>query len=482
MIWSKLMKNFFIYLNLILFILIPSLASANLEITEIMYDPKGANTNHQWVEVYNNSDASVSIDASKWRFNDGSSHYVNNKVGFSVPASAYFILTGDKNTFSIDHPEYGGTVIDTSMALDKDGGVVSIINDGTTLDTVTYSSAMGGAEDGNSIQKSGSTWLSGTPTIGSAYQNSAPIVQEQNIQNDQNDSTSSSSSSSESILTKTKISKISTEIISKSVVTAGVDFNLKQKTIGLQKETITTGRLLWNFGDGMSKDTGDFGESFPYRYDYPGEYLVTLSYYKDYFSEEPEATDKLLIRAVPAGLSISSVGISNNPYVEVENKSSYELNISGWRIQGLKNNFNFALGTTIMPGKKIKLPSRITGFDFSDLSAVSIYSPAGELFATYPNTQVSPSEQKINTKSATTKNTTSKTKDKYSKVINLDDISASGVKSRVDIPWHTVVFVLGLAMFAAGAYLYYLNNKNSLFKRGDSLDSKIRPEDMDILE
>jgi hypothetical protein len=476
------MKKLFIYLNLISFVVFPSLASANLEITEIMYDPKGVNTNHQWVEVYNNSDVSVSIDASKWRFNDGSSHYVNNKVGFSVPARAYFILTGDKNTFSIDHPEYGGTVIDTSMALDKDGGVVSIINDGTTIDTVTYSSAMGGAEDGNSIQKSGSTWLSGVPTIGSAYQNNAPISQEQNIQNDQNTSTGSSSNSSESVLVKTKTSKISTEIISKSLVTAGVDFNLKQKTIGLQKETITNGRLVWNFGDGMSKDTGDFNKSFPYRYDYPGEYLVTLSYYKDYFTEEPEATDKLLIRVVSAGLSISSVGTIDNPYVEIENKSSYELIISGWKIQGVKNIFKFANGTTIMPGKKIKLPSRITGFDFSDLSAVSIYSPAGELFATYPNTQVSQSEQKINTKSPINKNTIIKTKDKYSKVINLDDISASSVKSGVEIPWHIVVFVIGLAMFAAGVYLYYLNNKNSLFKKGDSLDSKIRPEDIDILE
>ena len=68
-------------------------AYASLEITEIMYDPKGANTDHQWIEVYNPDANAVSVDASTWRFSDGSGHYMNDKVDFSIPACASIIIT-----------------------------------------------------------------------------------------------------------------------------------------------------------------------------------------------------------------------------------------------------------------------------------------------------------------------------------------------------------------------------------------------------
>lgn len=464
----------------------PVMASANLEISEIMYDPKGANANHQWIEVYNNGTSPVSIDASKWRFNDGSSHYMNNKVGFSVPANSFFILTGDRATFDIDHPGFSGAVIDTSMSLDKDGGTVSILNDGQVIDSVTYSSNLGGAEDGNSLHKSGSIWVASTPTPGSVYQSSSAINDQENTSN-QNSDTENNTSVGASPKVNTKVSKISTEIISKSVVTSGVDFKLSQKTIGLEKETIKNGRLVWNFGDGISRDTIDFNTPFLYRYDYPGEYLITLSYYKDYFSDEPESTDRLNIKVASPGVVISSVGNLNDPYIEIENKSSYEAPISGWKIQGAKHNFSFAVGTTIMPGKKIKIPSRITGFNFEDLSLVSLYSPAGELFATYPPT-INPNfenkntNEKIQIVKSTNTITVKNTSDKYKKVINLDDLSAQAGNTRVPISWPTVIIVIGFVMFGVSLYLYYLAYKGNVLQKRDNLDSRIRPEDIDILE
>ncbi|MBP6931313.1 MAG: lamin tail domain-containing protein [Candidatus Pacebacteria bacterium] len=480
------MKIFLIHFIILFAVVMPVIASANLEISEIMYDPKGSNANHQWVEVYNSGSSPVSVDASKWRFNDGSSHYMNNKVSFSVSANSFFILTGDLATFDIDHPGFSGIVIDTSMSLDKDGGTVSILNDGQVIDSVTYSATLGGAEDGNSLHKSGSIWVASTPTPGSLYQSSTTIDNQENIPNQSSD-TENNTSVGASPKVNTKISKISTEIISKSVVTSGVDFKLSQKTIGLDKELIKNGRLVWNFGDGISRDTLDFNTPFLYRYDYPGEYLITLSYYKDYFSDEPEFTDRLNIKVVSPGVVISSIGSPTDPYIEIENKSSYEASVSGWKIQGTKNNFYFAVGTTIMPGKKIKLPSRITGFNFEDLSSVSMYSPAGELFATYPPTANTNFENKntntkIQTIKSTNTNTTKTASDKYKKVINLDDLSAQAGNTRVPISWPVIIIVIGFAMFGASLYLYYLAYKGSMFQRKDNLDSKIRPEDMDILE
>ena len=163
------MKKYFVSVFTFLFVFIIKIhvVHAALEINEIMYDPKGANAGHQWIEVYNSGSDQVSIDDT-WRFNDGSSHYINDKDAFVVPSAFYFILTGDKDTFLADHPSYAGTVIDTSMSLDKDGDTVSLLQDGQTMTEATYTSSMGGSQNGNSLQKINNTWVEGIPTPGVA--------------------------------------------------------------------------------------------------------------------------------------------------------------------------------------------------------------------------------------------------------------------------------------------------------------------------
>lgn len=467
---------------LILILFIPGVIHASLDISEVMYDPKGANTNHQWVEVYNSGSDSVSIDATKWRFNDGSSHYMNSKTSFSVPANSYFILTGDKNTFLSDYPGFGGVVIDTSMSLDKDGGTVSILNDGSTVSLFSYDSSMGGAEDGNSLQKSGSIWIADIPTPGMPY--TETIVNNTNNE-EQAVEAANLKSSSDVESASPKVYKISTDILSKSVVIAGVDFMLRQQTTGLQKEIVQNGKLVWSFGDGMSLETSNLSTPFPYRYDYPGEYLVTLSYYKDNFTNEPDAIDRLSIKVISPSIFISAVGTISDPYIEIENKSSYEINLSDWKIDGGVKSFIFSKGTTILPGKRIKMPSRITGFRFEDLSNIKIFSPAGEVFATYPASVTKSDSVNINKISTQTKssntNLNTNNKNKYSKVINLDDMSANASDSKKgDISTNTILLII-LGVLLVGGTLYVINNKEEFFNSKDSLEKKIRPEDIDIL-
>ena len=68
-----------------MFFVLAHTAYANLEITEIMYNPKGDDANREWIELYNNGDESVTIISGKtdsaWRFDDGSSslHYINDQ-------------------------------------------------------------------------------------------------------------------------------------------------------------------------------------------------------------------------------------------------------------------------------------------------------------------------------------------------------------------------------------------------------------------
>lgn len=491
------MKRILICFGLFIVFCVPYIVSASLEITEIMYDPKGANTNHQWIEVYNNGSAPASIDALKWRFNDGASHYLNNKVDFSVPAQSYFILTGDKNTFLADHASFPGTAIDTVMVLDKDSGNVSLINDGTTIDSVAYVSSLGASEDGNSLQKSGSSWVASLPTPGLA---TVPDVSNQNqVSSGSGGGSSFSSSSSSVIVPKKEVAppKISTEIISKNVVISGIDFKVDQKTTGYSKENLSYGRFIWNFGDGMSREIPNQNSSFLYRYDYPGEYLMTLSYSQNYYGSNIDATDKMIIKVIPASVIISSVGTATDPYIELENKSSYETTLSNWVLKGKNNYFVIPDGTIIMPGKKIKISPRVTKFNFDDLSNVSIVSPSGEVIFSFPyidiptpvkdqnppqviNNKIESAPRENNNIEKTFPTISLGKKEKNNNVINLNDIAASAGDAGPRVSWPVFgwIAVMIVALSAVYSVRYLQNHKHP----DEGLENPINARDIDIIE
>ena len=491
------MKRILICLSLFIIFCTPYIARASLEITEIMYDPKGANTNHQWIEVYNNGSSPTSIDALKWRFNDGASHYLNNKVDFSVPAQSYFILTGDKNTFMADHTNFAGTVIDTVMSLDKDNGNVSLVNDGTTVDSVAYNSSLGASEDGNSLQKSGSSWVAALPTPGLAT--ASDNISQNQVLSISGGGSSSSPSGSSVVVPKKEMAppKINTEIISKNVVIAGIDFKVDQKTTGYNKENLYYGRYIWNFGDGVSREISNQNGSFLYRYDYPGEYLMTLSYSRNYYGSNIDATDRMIIKVIPASVVISSVGTISDPYVELENKSTYETDLSNWSVKGKNNYFNIPDGTLIMSGKKIKLSPRVTKFNSDDLNNISIVSPSGEVVSSYPyldNNTVSQKDQSSNIivnnkiESTSRENNTEKIlptlslvkKEKYNNVINLNDMTASAGNTDNRVPWPVFGFIsiMIVAVSAVYSIRYIQNHKH----HDEGLENPINARDIDIIE
>lgn len=480
------MNKFLIRFSLFVVLFLPYISQASLEITEIMYDPKGANTNHQWIEVYNSGSSPVSVDASKWRFNDGSSHYMNSKVDFSVPAQSYFILTGDKNTFLSDHPGFGGVAIDTSMAIDKDGSAVSILNDGSTVDSVSFTSSQGGAEDGNSLQKSSGVWVADTPTP------NAPFVPTSinNTSNTNNSISDTIPPASEKIVKKEPTQpKITTEILSQSVVVSGIDFNVNHKTIGLKKENIILGRFVWNFGDGMSRESNSESTPFTYRYDYPGEYLLSLSYYQNSSSSVPDAIDRMVVRVIPAGVVVSSVGTVVDPYIELENKSGFEITLSGWIIKGINNLFVIPGGTIIMPGKKIKISSRITHFTFQDLNSLSVLSPSGEVISIYPDSVTrnknisSDSQMNINSVSKNTSNYSSSSsikKNKNSNIINLNDMTASAGNTDNNFSWPVFGLIAVIVFALSGVYTIRFIQKQK--NHDDGLEKPVNARDIDIIE
>ncbi len=501
----KTINNFakITFMILVVFLVCVKSAKASLEITEIMYDPVGSNTGHQWVEIYNNSADSFEVDAIKWRFNDGSSHYLNDKANFIVEGHSYFIITGDKDTFLSDHSGYSGQVIDTVLSLDKDGDTVSIINDGTTVNSTTYTSSMGASEDSNSLQKIGSSWKGGLPTPGAQNEESAPVIIDPNTNTNTPSTTSpppapsssssgSGSSGVKTVNAKVANAKIATNIISKKIVVSGVAFDIKSETIGQSKEILTNGRLVWNFGDGEIKNE-TIPTKFTHTYFYPGEYVVTLEYYDTIFDTEPKAVDRLVIKVLDVAVIVSAVGDSKDPYIELKNESNNEIDISGWNINGTNHVFKIPRGTSLLGNHSLKISSRITAFDYNDVTSIRLTNPTGDLISTYPDSSLKKLENNLKDTSEKYTKASEISSDteaqfevipqikKDTKVVDLNNLSASAVESVTKEKSNTVtnkdIAYAGLGVLLITALATVLINKNKIKTTSDKNN-----EDFKILE
>ena len=128
--------------------------------TEIMYNPAGADSDHEWVEIYNQGSGDVTIvegsGNDSWRFNDGSNHTLTLIQGsLTIPAQGFAILADDAATFLADYPAFSGTLFDTVMSLNNTSDTLQLSADkgATFFNTVTYENAWGADGDGNTLEK-----------------------------------------------------------------------------------------------------------------------------------------------------------------------------------------------------------------------------------------------------------------------------------------------------------------------------------------
>ena len=149
--------------------IIPIVASAELRISEIMYDPDGADGKNEWIEIFN--EGPYLVDLSVAKFVDKSGHVLNlpPKNGgtgtMTIVPGAYVILASDATAFHAQYPNVN-QVIDTAMSLSNSGARIGIGSSKGPLAIATYDSSMGGNGTGESLQLHEGTWIHAQPTPG----------------------------------------------------------------------------------------------------------------------------------------------------------------------------------------------------------------------------------------------------------------------------------------------------------------------------
>lgn len=459
----KIIKHYLILL--VIFFSWAGVANASLEITEVMYDPEGTDTNREWIKLYNDGSENINIISGKtnsaWRFGDGENgealHYISDSL--DIGPGEYAILASDKDTY-IPEYSYSGLIADTSMSLNNTSGVVKIWDGSSPRKVVSlFEYNANDSTDGNN---------------------------ESTSSNEDNSNSSTKSTTSSSKIEIPEVFKITTKIISPKNVTAGIPFSLNSLTTTNRGETYAVGKFVWNFGDGMVREI-DKSSLFDYIYEYPGEYVLTLSYFDSHFSEVADATDRITIKVIPSEIYISSVGNSADPFIELENKSNYEIILSNWVVTAGVHYFIIPEGTTLLPGKKIKLSPKITGFIGEDIKSVTVTSPSKIITANYP-IQTKKSTQKnssINNISSNNfalpdNNLQDNSLLKDSEVINLNDLGAEASGSGINIPNSAYPLIGLLVVIGLGISSFLLIKMRN--KDDDLLDKKIRAEDITIIE
>lgn len=347
----------------IFLLLFPFPLLASVRISEVMYDLEGTDTGREWIEIENIGSASV--DLSNYRLLEaGVNHTLTLIEGSAVLApGGVAVIADDTAKFKADWPAFGGTLFDSAFSLSNTGETLSIKDGSLAIeDTATYSSDLGGAGDGSSLHRSGSTFSPGSPTPGSVALSAPPPAPESSP-------VSELQAVSQEAGAAVEPTKITVYAGGDRVLIAGASALFEGRAFGLSGKPMSGPgvRFLWNFGDGATAE----GERVMHSYPYPGTYILTLSV----SSSDYSGTDRASVDVSEAAVSLRS---ETDGSISVFNRSGQELDISLWLIGRGEKTFIFPRGTLVPAQAGIRIAPQLLNLP---LGTSSLFFPNGVLAA-----------------------------------------------------------------------------------------------------
>ncbi len=386
----KIKKHVALCLLSVISFFLPNSTSAQLLLTEIMYDPSGTDTGREWVEIYN--DGNTPVDLTQFRLFENS--VAHSMKAFNAPsalllADTYAIVADNPEKFLLDYPSYADLLIDSAFSLNNTGESVAIqSSDGVVESNVTYSTEWGAVGTGNSLQLSAGIWIPAAPTT--AMKN-ATVPADESVDSNTSGATntgtstsSSSGSSSGANSTSSHNSQVSVSAYKPKInfeVSVGRDrygfVNTPLKFVANHNQDKTSGmKFLWTSGD------GDYakGKVFEHTYTYEGEYNLVLN--ASYQNHQSVSRNKIYIRTPVVSVSM----ITRGKLVDImfENRGEFEVNVGGYQVEisalGYSDTFEIPQDTIISAKKSIIIPSEITNFESEVLpNSIKVLYPNGRV-------------------------------------------------------------------------------------------------------
>ncbi len=381
---KKSVKNFFVFASVA--VALPLSLSAQIVITEVMYDLDGSDAGREWIEVENAG--TDPVDLSSWRlFEASTNHKINAVATPGLPAGHFAVIADDPAKFKTDNPDFTGLLFDSVFSLGNTGETLVLRDQNMAdIDSVAYSSSMGASGDGNSLQKTSSGWISALPTPGKEYTTSgafspgtsSPAVSgsatstRQDAMSDAANIPANYSSHSSQAVASLSYDSPELEVSAGRPRLGFVGVPLSFEARAKPAKDIAPGRAIfstWSMGDG----TQISGQFVSYAYDFPGEYVVILNSE----SSGTSAVSRTRVKIIEPKVTIGYVG---SGYVEVLNNGVYELNLGGWMLETAGGRFVIPRDTIVMPHSSVKLPASVTRLPVPG-DFMRITNPKGKILA-----------------------------------------------------------------------------------------------------
>jgi inhibitor of cysteine peptidase len=134
---------------LVLMSVLSVIASAQLRINEIMYNPstdQGTDANMEWIELYNNDSEAINI--SDWTIDN---KLLPDKV---IQPGDYVVLARNKTAFEEYYGALPCSVIDVTFVLTNSRDTIVLCNStGIEMDNVTYNASWGADGNGKTLER-----------------------------------------------------------------------------------------------------------------------------------------------------------------------------------------------------------------------------------------------------------------------------------------------------------------------------------------
>lgn len=372
-----MMKYFGLFFySIVLYGGIVSSVSAQIRINEIAWQGYQGDANNEWIELYNEGSESINLDGWLLQSADGTPSI--NLSGSTINAGQYFLLerTDDTTVPNITADKiYSG-------ALGNEGENLILKNqDGTTISSANFSSGweMPSNSTGTLSFFSGG-WSVGIPTPRAVNQSSGDSLETISETNEETETKEE--------IVETKDKKITYKEKKLTVqggqyAFVGIPYTVSSHLRDMDGSEIRKGIYSWNMGDGevlyrLKK------EDISYTYQYPGEYVISLSYNVSTFGEDPrdltpELYDDHIVQVFDSFVSFESV--IDEGTVVLKNTSSQNINLEYWKLTDNINTFHIPKNTIIRAGKTATFSKKHTKIT---TTPVFLIDPTGKIVHYFP--------------------------------------------------------------------------------------------------
>ncbi len=163
---------------IILLLLLPTV-SAQIEITEIMYDLPGADGKREWFEIHNTGN---STNISDWRFFENGQHhkFKNFTDNLIIGTDEYAVIVNKPEAF-LNDTNFTGKIIDSAWSSLANSGeplVLRTSKDGPVVVNITYLPTNASDGNGASLQLIEDSWQACEPTPGKSNTCPEPEIEE----------------------------------------------------------------------------------------------------------------------------------------------------------------------------------------------------------------------------------------------------------------------------------------------------------------